>query len=169
MRMDVAVAAIRQAVREDLADLVVGDLVLVAISGGADSLALAAAVAAEAPRSGLRAGAVTVDHGLQEGSARRATDVAAACLALGLAPAIVETVEVGRAARKRRLVTRATRRWTPPPIDSMPARSCSATRSMIRRRRCCWAWPEAPARGRSPACRRDVVGSDVRCSACVGT
>jgi tRNA(Ile)-lysidine synthase len=96
MRMDVAVAAIRQAVREDLADLAAGDLVLVAISGGADSLALAAAVAAEAPRSGLRAGAVTVDHGLQEGSARRATDVAAACLALGLAPAIVETVEVGR-------------------------------------------------------------------------
>ncbi|RXZ66812.1 tRNA(Ile)-lysidine synthetase, partial [Agromyces albus] len=38
--------------------------VLVALSGGADSLALAAATAFEAPRAGLRAGAVIVDHGL---------------------------------------------------------------------------------------------------------
>ena len=44
-------------------------LVLVACSGGADSLALAAATAFEAPRAGLRAGAVVVDHGLQAGSA----------------------------------------------------------------------------------------------------
>src|SRR4029453_3001545 len=44
-------------------------LVLVALSGGADSLALAAAVAFEAPRAGLRAGAVIVDHGLQDASA----------------------------------------------------------------------------------------------------
>ena len=47
---------------------------LVALSGGADSLALAAATAFEAPRAGLRAGAVIVDHGLQDASA----DVAAA-------------------------------------------------------------------------------------------
>ena len=40
-------------------------LVLVALSGGADSLALAAATAFEAPRAGWRAGAVIVDHGLQ--------------------------------------------------------------------------------------------------------
>ena len=44
-------------------------LVLVALSGGADSLALAAATAFEAPRAGLRAGAVIVDHGLQDASA----------------------------------------------------------------------------------------------------
>ena len=65
-----AVAAVRLAVRRGLADLEAGDLVLVAASGGADSLALAAAVAFEVPRLGLRAGAVTVDHGLQAGSAR---------------------------------------------------------------------------------------------------
>ena len=48
-------------------------LVLVALSGGADSLALAAATAFEAPRAGLRAGAVIVDHGLQAASAVAAT------------------------------------------------------------------------------------------------
>ena len=64
-----AVAAVRQAVRRALAPLAPGDLVLAACSGGADSLALAAALAFEAPRLGLRGGGVTVDHGLQAGSA----------------------------------------------------------------------------------------------------
>ena len=36
---------------------------LVALSGGADSLALAAATAFEAPRAGIRAGAVIVADG----------------------------------------------------------------------------------------------------------
>ena len=44
---------------------------------GADSLALAAALAHSATRDGRRAGAVTVDHGLQAGSADRARAVAA--------------------------------------------------------------------------------------------
>jgi tRNA(Ile)-lysidine synthase len=96
MRMDPAVAAIRLAVREDLVDVAAGDLVLVAVSGGADSLALAAAVAAQAPGLGLRAGAVTVDHSLQAGSAERATEVAATCVEFGLQPVVVETIEVGR-------------------------------------------------------------------------
>ena len=60
------------------ADLDPGDLVLAACSGGADSLALAAALAHEAPRLGLRGGAVTVDHGLQDGSAARAAQVGGA-------------------------------------------------------------------------------------------
>ncbi|MDQ3431457.1 MAG: hypothetical protein M3467_04410, partial [Actinomycetota bacterium] len=46
-----AVAAVRLAVRRSLVDLPPGGLVLVACSGGADSLALAAATAWEAPRS----------------------------------------------------------------------------------------------------------------------
>jgi tRNA(Ile)-lysidine synthase len=61
----VAVAEVRNAVRACLSGLTAGDLVLVACSGGADSLALAAAAAFVAPRLGLRAGGVTVDHGLQ--------------------------------------------------------------------------------------------------------
>ncbi|NJQ04416.1 tRNA lysidine(34) synthetase TilS [Streptomyces lonarensis] len=71
-------------------------LVLAACSGGADSTALAAALAFEAPRLGLRAGAVTVDHGLQDGSDARAHEVAERLTSLGLEPVDVATVEVGR-------------------------------------------------------------------------
>ena len=81
-----SVAAVRNAVRKSLAGLVPGDLVLAACSGGQDSLALAAAFAFVAPRAGLRAGAVTVDHGLQEGSAERAAGVALTLRGLGLDP-----------------------------------------------------------------------------------
>jgi tRNA(Ile)-lysidine synthase len=82
----VAVAEVRAAVRAGLAGLAAGELVLVACSGGADSLALAAAAAFAAPRMGLRAGGVTVDHGLQEGSAERAAKIAALLGELGLDP-----------------------------------------------------------------------------------
>ena len=85
-RLTPAVADVRRAVRASLGDLRADDLVLVALSGGADSLALAAATAFEAPRAGLRAGAVVVDHGLQPGSAEVAAAAAAQATALGLAP-----------------------------------------------------------------------------------
>jgi tRNA(Ile)-lysidine synthase len=71
-------------------------LVLVGCSGGPDSLALAAAAAFEAPKLGLRAGAVTVDHGLQAGSADRALLIAAKLETLGLAPVITAPVQVGK-------------------------------------------------------------------------
>ncbi|MFW3170177.1 tRNA lysidine(34) synthetase TilS [Geodermatophilus sp. CPCC 206100] len=88
-----AVARLRAAVRPGLtADPAP---VLVAVSGGADSLALAAAVAFEAPRAGVRAGAVTVDHGLQPGSADRAAGTATLLAGLGLDPVSVCTVRVG--------------------------------------------------------------------------
>lgn len=92
--MDPAVAAVRGAVRASLAELPSGSLVLAAVSGGPDSMALAAALAAEAPRCGIGAGAVTVDHGLQDGSAERAATVASGCKALGLDPVAIETVVV---------------------------------------------------------------------------
>jgi tRNA(Ile)-lysidine synthase TilS/MesJ len=85
-RLDPDVAALRVAVRDELADLAAGSLALVACSGGPDSLALAAAAAFVAPRAGLRAGAVVVDHGLQAGSAAVAAGVAAQLRALGLDP-----------------------------------------------------------------------------------
>jgi tRNA(Ile)-lysidine synthase len=90
----VAVAEVRNAVRACLSDLTAGDLVLVACSGGADSLALAAAAAFVAPRLGLRAGGVTVDHGLQPGSAERAGQVTALLSGLGLDPVRSATVTV---------------------------------------------------------------------------
>ncbi|MFC4019747.1 tRNA lysidine(34) synthetase TilS [Micromonospora sp. GCM10011542] len=88
------VAAIRVAVRRALAGLPSGGPVLVACSGGADSLALAAAAAFVAPRSGRAAGLVTVDHGLQVGSAERAEAVAEWARAAGLAPVEAVRVEV---------------------------------------------------------------------------
>jgi tRNA(Ile)-lysidine synthase len=88
------VAAVRNAVRASLAGLAPGDLVLAACSGGPDSMALAAALAFTAPRAGLRAGAVTVDHGLQEGSADRAAQVTATLRGLGLDPAVAVAVTV---------------------------------------------------------------------------
>nr|WP_156001100.1 tRNA lysidine(34) synthetase TilS [Streptomonospora sp. PA3] len=78
-----------------MSGLAPGSLVLVACSGGADSLALAGATAFVAPREGLRAGGLTVDHGLQDGSARRAAEVAATMRALGLDPAESAAVRVG--------------------------------------------------------------------------
>jgi len=90
-----AVARVRSAVRTGLASS--DRPVLVACSGGADSLALAAAVAFEAPRAGVPAGAVTVDHGLQPGSAERAAAAAELLERLGLAPVQVLPVEVGAA------------------------------------------------------------------------
>src|SRR6266536_2356389 len=94
MGLDPAVARVRLGVRRSLAGLAPGDLVLSACSGGADSLALAAALAFVAPRAGLRAGAVTVDHGLQDGSAARAASVAAVLAGLGLDPVRTASVSV---------------------------------------------------------------------------
>src|ERR1700761_8578483 len=91
-----AVAEVRAAVRTGLVGLASGDLVLVACSGGADSLALAAALAFTAPRLQLRGGGVTVDHGLQPGSAERAGAVARRLTELGLDPVLGPTVTVAR-------------------------------------------------------------------------
>ncbi|HEU0132511.1 MAG TPA: tRNA lysidine(34) synthetase TilS [Mycobacteriales bacterium] len=93
---DPAVVAARRAVRAALAGTPPGSLTLAAVSGGPDSLALLAALAWEAPRHDRRAGAVTVDHGLDPGSAARAAAVAACAESLG-APATVATVAVGTA------------------------------------------------------------------------
>ncbi len=67
---------------------------LVALSGGADSLALASAAAREAARARVRAGAVVVDHGLQEGSEAVAESAAAQARALGLDPVLVRRADV---------------------------------------------------------------------------
>jgi tRNA(Ile)-lysidine synthase len=93
-RIPPPVADTRLAVRRSLAGLPPGSVVLVACSGGADSLALAAATAFVAPRLGLSAGLVTVDHGLQAGSADRAASVSAWAAALGFAPVLTRLVAV---------------------------------------------------------------------------
>ncbi|MGM7667984.1 tRNA lysidine(34) synthetase TilS [Microbacterium sp. A93] len=88
-----AIAEIRLAVRTALADLPDGSTVLVALSGGADSLALAAATAFEARSRGMKVVTVTIDHGLQEGSADVAAEAAAKAESLGIR-ALIERVDV---------------------------------------------------------------------------
>ncbi len=100
-------ADVRRAVRHSLAERLSSEpgvrpqdgaagapRVLVALSGGADSLALAAATAFEARRAGIRAGAVIVDHALQERSADVAAQAARQATELGLDPVIVTRVFV---------------------------------------------------------------------------
>jgi tRNA(Ile)-lysidine synthase len=94
-RLTPAIADVRRAVR---AVLPAEGLVLVALSGGADSLALAAATAFEASRAGVRAGAVIVDHALQAASADVAAIAAEQARALGLDPVRVVAVTVEDAA-----------------------------------------------------------------------
>ncbi|GAA2377985.1 tRNA lysidine(34) synthetase TilS [Dactylosporangium salmoneum] len=77
------------------AGVVAGETVLVACSGGADSLALAMAARFVARRLGLRCGLVTVDHGLQAGSDERAARLAEWARGQGFDPVDVRTVRVG--------------------------------------------------------------------------
>lgn len=90
-----AVAAARLAVRDALADLDPGSRVVVACSGGADSMALAVAAAFVGPRAGLRVASVTVDHGLRPESGAEAEEVVARCRALRMEPALMRRVEPG--------------------------------------------------------------------------
>lgn len=83
MTLSPPVAAVRLAVRRTLAEITPGGTALVACSGGADSLALLAAAVFEGHKAGLRVIGVTVDHGLQEGSAERAAAVVQQMAALG--------------------------------------------------------------------------------------
>lgn len=77
------------------ADLASDDLAFVACSGGPDSLALAAAAARLAGAEGSpRFGAVVVDHGLQDDSARVCAAAVAACQSLALDPVVAERVDV---------------------------------------------------------------------------
>lgn len=92
-----AVAAVRLAVRRavDTAGLT-GSRVLVGCSGGADSVALAAAAAFVLPRAGGSVGALVVDHGLQPESAAVAAQAASTCRRIGLDPVQVAVVRVLR-------------------------------------------------------------------------
>lgn len=69
-------------------------LVLVACSGGRDSMALAAVSHIVCTSMGVRCGAVIVDHGLQAGSEQVASEAADRCRALGLGLVIMRNATV---------------------------------------------------------------------------
>ncbi|MQA12237.1 MAG: tRNA lysidine(34) synthetase TilS [Pseudonocardiaceae bacterium] len=115
---DPAVAAVRVAVRRFLERHPGhGNELGVAVSGGADSLALAAACAYLGPRSGKRVHGLIVDHGLQPDSGRVAERAAKQLNELGLDEARVLPVRVegpgGPEAAARRARYRALREARP--------------------------------------------------------
>ena len=92
--MSANTVAIRSAVRSALANCTAGDLILVAVSGGADSLALACALSLEAPKLAVRVEGVTVDHQLQSQSSVQAEKVVAVLLKMGIEKTHVIKVDV---------------------------------------------------------------------------
>lgn len=94
MTLHPSIAAVRIPVRAALSELADGDVVAVACSGGADSLALASAAVFEGRRRGLRVVGVTVDHDLQPGSAAQAGRVVAQLAELGVDETVSARVQV---------------------------------------------------------------------------
>jgi tRNA(Ile)-lysidine synthase len=89
-----ATVTIRSAVRECLSSCSAGDTVLAAVSGGADSLALAAALVPEAKNLLVNLVGVTIDHQLQKNSGEQATKVLAQLLELGIDKVEIVKVDV---------------------------------------------------------------------------
>ena len=101
--------AVVSAVRRDVLDLPDASGVVVACSGGPDSVALAAAAArvGRGARPPAFVGAVVVDHQLQADSAAVAHTAAQRCRELGLAPVEVVNVEVEGAGGQEAAARRA--------------------------------------------------------------
>ena len=86
-----------------------GERVLVAVSGGPDSMALLHALVHLAPRLGISVEAVTVDHGLRPESAGEAAEVVERCAKLGV-PGQVLRVDVAAERRPHVSLQDAARR-----------------------------------------------------------
>ena len=85
---------VRHAMHTSLADLSAGDLVLVACSGGADSVALVRSAVHVAHERQLRIGAIVINHQIQANSAEVAHRAYETCLALSVEFAEVIGVDV---------------------------------------------------------------------------
>jgi tRNA(Ile)-lysidine synthase len=81
-------------VRECLSSCSAGDTVLVAVSGGADSLALAASLIPESKNLLVNLVGVTIDHQLQKSSDKQAEKVLAQLLKLGISQVEIVKVDV---------------------------------------------------------------------------
>ena len=95
--MSPAVALVRNAVDSfvERQHITEGSLILVAVSGGADSMALASAALFVADKRAIRVAAAVIDHGLQSGSADVAERTAAILRDRGCDTVVVRRVAVG--------------------------------------------------------------------------
>ena len=92
-RLTPAIALSRKAIREVLAELA-PKRILLAVSGGADSLALAAAAVFDAKKLKIEVVAAVVDHGLQKNSAEVAAKAKQTLNGLGIEEVFIERVNV---------------------------------------------------------------------------
>jgi tRNA(Ile)-lysidine synthase len=97
-RLSPSQGLIRLAVRNCLtSNTKPGQKLLIAVSGGADSLALAAACEFEAKKLGVKIAAAVIDHSLQNNSDKVAAQTAKTLAALGFEEVVVKKIAVGKA------------------------------------------------------------------------
>jgi tRNA(Ile)-lysidine synthase len=97
-RLSPAQGLIRLAVRNCLtSNTKPGQKLLIAVSGGADSLALAAACEFEAKKLKVKIAAAVIDHSLQNNSDKVAAQTAKTLAALGFEEVVVKKIAVGKA------------------------------------------------------------------------
>ena len=97
-RLSPAQGLIRLAVRTSLtSNTKPGQKLLIAVSGGADSLALAAACEFEAKKLKVKIAAAVIDHSLQKDSDKVAAQTAKTLAALGFEEVVVKKIAVGKA------------------------------------------------------------------------
>ena len=97
-RLSPAQGLIRLAVRICLtSNTKPGQKLLIAVSGGADSLALAAACEFEAKKLKVKIAAAVIDHSLQNNSDKVAAQTAKTLAALGFEEVVVKKIAVGKA------------------------------------------------------------------------
>jgi tRNA(Ile)-lysidine synthase len=97
-RLSPAQGLIRLAVRNCLTtNTKAGQKLLIAVSGGADSLALAAACEFEAKKLKVKIAAAVIDHSLQKDSDKVAAQTAKTLAALGFEEVVIKKIAVGKA------------------------------------------------------------------------
>ena len=94
MRVRAAVRAVLTRVRDEATREATGATEPLVLVGLGEAFANAAATALEAPRTGSRAGAVIVDHGLQAGSSAVADRAAAHARDFGLSPVVLRRARI---------------------------------------------------------------------------
>jgi Predicted ATPase of the PP-loop superfamily implicated in cell cycle control len=148
-RLTPAIANARRAVRErfDAPEMKTAKRVLLAVSGGPDSLALALAANFELPKLGIELSAVIVDHNLQQDSSKIADQAKARLLEMGIKEVAVVSIQVPESGQGPEAAARDARYEA---LENCEALSVRITFSpltpwMTRLKPCCLVSPEARA------------------------